>query len=487
MFKRNTTERHVQKMESSRNYEQWSNAAQAYDHASGNDDWRDFEPTESYDYRSIRSQLDKIRDLRHRRDNEKLLYLLNEGLHGNMGGIGKPELYNKAKFGTKRLIHQYIKEICHALNDINEADESSISLDIKHEFFSRASHCVGRSALMLGGGGMMGYFHAGVIKAMIEEDVLPEVIAGSSIGALLGAVVCTHDDKYLLERLTLKNLAIDLESSAELQKKTFNPLRDPNDIDAENFVAFIEKTIPDLTFQEAYELTGRKFNVTVSGLSPKQPPRLLNAITAPNVYIRKAVQASCAVYGIYPPVTLEAKNSYGERIPYLPSHQWIDGSFLDDLPAKRLARLYGVNHFIASIINPIFMMSGFTPDAKTGFWRSTLLAQTRIWKNVTSETLRLTHDYLRVKSPVVNMGLFLAYSLLNQEHTADLNISPKRRLSNPMKLLTAPSKDDIAGLVHEGELCAWERIEMMRNCTSISRTLDKVLHEHGWEETYDKK
>ena len=42
----------------------------------------------------------------------------------------------------------------------------------------------------------------------------------------------------------------------------------------------------------------------------------------------------------------------GKVQPYLPSRRWIDGSFSQDLPAKRLARLYSVNHFIVSQVMP---------------------------------------------------------------------------------------------------------------------------------------
>jgi len=479
-FNRSNNALQLRQMELAQTYEKWSTAASAFDHAEGNDDWKEFEPTESYDYRSIRNQLDKVRDLRYRRDHQQLLYTLNEGLHGNIGGIGKPELYNKAKFGTKRLIHQYIDEICHALNDINESDEKGMPLEVKREFFSRASHCYGRSALLLGGGGSMGYFHAGVVKALFEQGLLPEVISGSSVGSLIGAIACTHSDADLSERLRSDNLLFELKNSSQLIPKVtlFDTSRN---IDVGNLTAYLEKVIPDLTFQEAFELTGRKLNVTVSGLSPKQAPRLLSAITAPNVCIRSAVQASCAIYGIFPPVTLQAKDSHGAKVPYLPSQQWIDGSFLDDLPVKRLSRLYGVNHFIGSIINPAFLLSGFTPDASPSVWRSSMLSYARLIKQASSEVLKLSRDHFRVKSPLSNMGMHLTYSLLSQEHTADLNISPKRRLGNPMKLLSAPNPTELEELVREGESCAWERIEMIRNCTSISRTLDNILYERNWE------
>ena len=39
--------------------------------------------------------------------------------------------------------------------------------------------------------------------------------------------------------------------------------------------------------------------------------------------------ASCAIPGIFSPVTLMAKGPSGERMPYVPSRQWVDGSITD--------------------------------------------------------------------------------------------------------------------------------------------------------------
>jgi len=63
--------------------------------------------------------------------------------------------------------------------------------------------------------------------------------------------------------------------------------------------------------------------------------------------------ASCAVPGVFPAVMLMARNVHGEPQPYLPGRRWIDGSVADDLPAKRLSRLFGTNHHIVSMVNPI--------------------------------------------------------------------------------------------------------------------------------------
>src|SRR5688500_9407030 len=44
-----------------------------------------------------------------------------------------------------------------------------------------------RIALVLGGGGMKGFAHIGVLRALEEAGVRPSLYAGTSIGALLSA------------------------------------------------------------------------------------------------------------------------------------------------------------------------------------------------------------------------------------------------------------------------------------------------------------
>src|SRR5579864_5372457 len=44
-----------------------------------------------------------------------------------------------------------------------------------------------RIALVLGGGGIKGFAHIGVMRALDERGIVPSVYAGTSIGALLAA------------------------------------------------------------------------------------------------------------------------------------------------------------------------------------------------------------------------------------------------------------------------------------------------------------
>ncbi len=56
-------------------------------------------------------------------------------------------------------------------------------------------------SLVLGGGGARGAAHIGVIQALQERGLQPEVVAGVSIGALVGAVFCAFPFPEARERL----------------------------------------------------------------------------------------------------------------------------------------------------------------------------------------------------------------------------------------------------------------------------------------------
>lgn len=68
----------------------------------------------------------------------------------------------------------------------------------------------------------------------------------------------------------------------------------------------------DMTFEEAYQKTGRILCITLSATTKKAPPVLLNHISAPNVVIASAVVATAAVPGFIPPARLEVKDENGK-------------------------------------------------------------------------------------------------------------------------------------------------------------------------------
>ena len=338
-------------MDNATSYDEWSEAAQEHDELTGEKRWRQVDHTRQYDYAQIRLRLDKLRSLRARHDYQGLLFTLNEGIHGNMGGMGRHSLYSHAKFGTKVLIEQYIDEVDDSLRFLAELQTDQISVQEKLDFFYRANICFGRSALMLSGGGVLGFYHLGVVKTLLDQGLLPRVVSGSSAGSLVAGTLGTHTDEELDRFYQPANVLTEAEREASAFTRMFFGAN--AQIDVGDLEKLIARMIPDLTFQEAYEKTGRQISISVAPAELHQRSRLLNAITSPNVYVRSAVMASCAVPGVFPPVMLMAKNQHGERQPYLPTRKWVDGSIADDLPAKRLQRLYSCNHYIVSMVNPI--------------------------------------------------------------------------------------------------------------------------------------
>lgn len=462
------------KMRRAQSYAEWQQTALEHDAASGQEKWKSIEKSKSYDHSNIRARLGVLRDLRENKDDVGLLFALNEGIHGNQGGMGKSTLYERAKFGTKQLIEEYVDEIVDALNHISQIPESDeITTEDKLDFFNRASLCFGRSALMLSGAGSLGHFHRGVIKTLLQHNLLPNVISGSSAGSVFAAVVGTHTDAELQELLHENKLRDPMQD--EIDQQSGSLVR--RQIDSASLKTTLESAIPDMTFQEAYEKTGRQISITIAPNEEHQTSRLMNAVTSPNVYVRIAVMASCAVPGIFPPVMLMAKNVFGESQPYLPDRRWVDGAVTDDLPAKRLARLYYVNHYIVSQANPLAlaMMTGERylplPESAKNIMRLTS-------HELLKSGEKFSRRYLR-GIPDVGKAMSMFYSVMAQDYKGDINIIPNFGFIDPQKLLGQLTTREIEELIVEGERSTWARLEQIRNCSKIGRTLDDILDHHG--------
>lgn len=85
-------------------YAGWRELALELDRLQGLDDWKADETSEDYDYLLIKDRLAQMRALRRRAEVRPLVYMLHEGLHGNLGNLSNPALYGVARVGTKKLI-----------------------------------------------------------------------------------------------------------------------------------------------------------------------------------------------------------------------------------------------------------------------------------------------------------------------------------------------------------------------------------------------
>ncbi len=449
-------------------YQEWYEASLEHDRLSGAEEWKEIDRAPYYDYELIRNRLAQIRQARERQDVNKLVFHLHEGLHGNLGNISNPMLYAHSQVGTKKLIGRYLAEVCDALNYLCDNEFDEFPLKEKLDFFQTTGHAFGQSCLMLSGGAALGLFHIGVAKTLWEHSMLPSVISGSSAGSIIASVLGTHDDNALKVKLQPENIYLEAFKAIGWT----GLIRGRPVLDGNYLESCLEENILDLTFEQAYQLTGREINITVSPYDRHQHSRLLNWRTSPNVLIRKASLASCAIPGIYPPVTLWAKNIDNEKVPYIPSRKWVDGSIKDDLPIHRLARLYGVNHSIVSQTNPHVVPF----LARKGGGRVMPALANLALRNITMNSRYLLNLVQRqVKSNDLGLVLDKVESILRQKYIGDINLIPPRQPLSFLRALRNPTVEDVREFIRTGERATWPKLEMIHNTTCISRTFRDCL------------
>ncbi len=94
--------------------------------------------------------------------------------------------------------------------------------------------------LVLSGGGVRGMAHIGLIKAMREHGIEAQMVAGTSIGALVGALYA--NDSSVDEMLTLFK-------ETPLFQYSFFTINKPGFIDTERYVKILKNFFPEDTFE----------------------------------------------------------------------------------------------------------------------------------------------------------------------------------------------------------------------------------------------
>lgn len=194
-----------------------------------------------------------------------------------------------------------------------------------------------RVALVLGGGGLKGFAHIGVLRALEEHGIEPVLFAGTSIGALLaasyaGGVSTTELGRRALSlrrrdlfRLNHLGMLVErLRSSAVYSEEPLRALVR----DAVPRVPFSRLPVPVLVMTVDIE-RGTEIVWGLPGLEHAQ--------------VDDAVYASCAVPGFFPPGLVDGRLC-------------VDGGTVDNLPVGVAA--HGVDAIIAVDVGS----SDLTPD-----------------------------------------------------------------------------------------------------------------------------
>jgi len=450
-------------------YAEWYGAALELDRYEGRDKWREQLESDDYDYRLLASRVTVLKKLRRKQDVDRMIFRLREELHGNLGNMANPALYQHARTGTKKLINDYLDEVCTCLKMLCDSDIEALPPMRKRRFLKRAARSFGRSCLLLSGGASQGLFHLGVIKELEAEGIMPRVITGSSAGAVIAGIIATHTDAELEEMLEPSRMEFEWCRMFGIT----DMIKGSGVLDQSLLKKSIDRNIPEMTFLEAYAHTNRILNITVSPADPNQYPRLLNYLTAPNVLIGRAVLASSAIPGLFPPVQLRAKNFAGKSVAYMPRSRWIDGSVHEDIPKERVNRLHNVNHYIVSQTNPHvvpFLSENLDEKGVLPFIQDVVIKGPLVQ---IEHFLELVHQHFELPglSPIIKK----AHAMARQTYSGDITIYPDRHLMNLGKTFSNFGSAEIEKILWEGRRATWPKIERIRNTTQISRTFDRCL------------
>jgi len=450
-------------------YQEWLSAAEQLDQHEGKDIWRLEAASDDYDYRLLASRVRLFRKLCRQEDYEQLIFRLREELHGNIGNMANPVLYQHARAGTKKLVNDYLDIVTACLNLFTDNEIEAFPPMRKRRFLKRSARSFGRSALLLSGGASLGLFHLGVIQELQSEGVLPRVITGSSAGSIIAGILATHTDAELTE--LLEPGYVDFEWSK--MYGFIDILKGKGILDPKQLKKSINRSIPDMTFLEAYAHTNRILNISVSPADSHQFPRLLNYLTAPNVLISQAALASSAIPGLFPPVQLRAKNFAGKSVAHMPHHRWIDGSVHEDIPKERVNRLHNVNHYIVSQTNPHvvpFMSEEVEETGLIPFIKDVVLKAPAVQ---IEHFLEKIHQHFEI--PGLSTVIKKAHALVSQTYSGDITIYPEQQLMQMSSVLSNLNPEKSKEMMLQGRRSTWPKIERVRNTTQISRTFDACL------------
>lgn len=188
--------------------------------------------------------------------------------------------------------------------------------------------------LALGSGSARGWAHIGVIRALAEQGIQPDIVAGCSIGALVGAAYC-GDQLDTLEQWVRKLSFWDIVKLLDIRMSG-------GLIEGDNLMASFEDKLKDTNIEEL----PRPFAAVATDLASGREIWLQQGP------LPAAVRASIALPGLFSPIHLD--------------NRWlVDGGLTNPVPVS-LCRAMGADLIIAVNLNSDIVGRHLKPRAEQG-------------------------------------------------------------------------------------------------------------------------
>ncbi|WP_300609956.1 patatin-like phospholipase family protein [Trebonia sp.] len=174
------------------------------------------------------------------------------------------------------------------------------------------------TAFVLGGGGLLGAHEVGMLRALAEAKIRPDIVVGTSIGAVNGAFVAA-DPGGAAERLTdlWRGESLRTVFSETVLERAVRLMRSGTHLHA---IEPLRKLLADKLPARDFTDLELPFHCVAASIEDAAARWFTNGPLIP------AVMASCAVPGLLPPVEIDG------------SH-YFDGGLVDSIPVGRAIAL----------------------------------------------------------------------------------------------------------------------------------------------------
>jgi len=169
-------------------------------------------------------------------------------------------------------------------------------------------------ALVLGGGAVRGFAHVGVIKTLEAHGIVPDMVVGTSVGSVVGALYAGGYSGFELQKIAFQ-LEQDSVGDWALPNRGF--------VKGEMLQNFINKALQD----RAIERLNKPFAAVATELQSGEITVFRRGNTG------MAVRASSSIPGVFQPVSIGGK-------------EYVDGGLVSPIPVK-VARAMGADIVIA--------------------------------------------------------------------------------------------------------------------------------------------
>jgi NTE family protein len=194
---------------------------------------------------------------------------------------------------------------------------------------SSAAQQAGPTAFVLGGGGLLGAAEVGMLQALTEAQIAPDLVLGTSVGALNGAAIAAAPTADTVHRLTELWSALGTEDvfSSSLFGQVRTLARSRTHLHTNTRLrALIEEQSPGQLIEDLpvpFQCVAVSIESARARWFDKGP-------------VSDAILASCAVPGLLPPVLIDGEH-------------YLDGGLVDSLPLGRAVTLGARRIFVLHV------------------------------------------------------------------------------------------------------------------------------------------